>query len=203
MRTWLISLYSLVLRFANRQCAVFWLLVLHATLLLYAGRHDAPTEIEIAHLPSGISHWETGTFYFFRQNPPLVRLVAALPVLCVPHKTDWTAYHEKAEVRPELWLGHKFLEANRPNCTLLFTIARWACIPFAVLGGWVCFLWARDLFGYAAGMVALILWCFCPMMIGHGHLINPDVASASLGVAAAYTFWLGRSGFAARGGSGL
>ena len=179
-----------LLRFVNRRFAVFWLLVLHAVLLLYAGWRDAPTEIEIAHLPAGISHWETGCFYFFRQNPPLVRLVAAFPVLCLPHETDWTAYQEKVGVRPELWLGHKFLEANRPNSALLFTVARWACIPFSLLGGWVCFLWARDLFGYVAGLVALILWCFCPMMIGHGHLINPDVASASLGIAAAYTFWL-------------
>ncbi len=177
------------LRFLTREFVVFWLLAVHAGLLLYAGYQDAPTELEIAHLPAGISHWETGCFYFFRQNPPLVRLVAALPVLCVSHKTDWTAYGETAGVRPEFWLGHKFLEINRPNSAFLFTVARWACIPFSLLGGWICFLWARDVFGYLAGIVALSLWCFSPMTIGHGHLINPDVASASLGIAAAYTFW--------------
>ena len=71
----------------------------------------------------------------------------------------------------------------------LFTIARWACIPFSLLGGYICFRWARELYGDAAGLVALLLWCFCPNILAHGQLITADAAAAALGVAACYTFW--------------
>ena len=168
------------------------LMAFHACLLCYAGYQDAPTEIEIAHLPAGISHWETGSFYFFRQNPPLVRLVASLPVVCVPHRTEWNAYSTTPGIRPEFWLGHEFLKANGSRSSWLYALARWACIPFSLLGAWISFLWARELFGELSGLMAITLWCFCPMILGHGHLINPDVGAASLGIAAAYAFrqWL-------------
>jgi hypothetical protein len=37
--------------------------------------------------------------------------------------------------------------------------------------------------------VALVLWCFCPNILGNGALITPDVPAAALGVTACYFFW--------------
>lgn len=55
---------------------------------------------------------------------------------------------------------------------------------------WLCFAWARDLFGQAGGLLACALWCFSPMILGNASLIAPDAHSATLGLAACYTFWL-------------
>jgi hypothetical protein len=79
--------------------------------------------------------------------------------------------------------------ANEEHSFFLFTIARWACIPFSLLGGYVSCRWARDLYGPQAGLLATTLWCFCPNVIAHGQLITPDVAATSLGMAACYMFW--------------
>ena len=81
------------------------------------------------------------------------------------------------------------MRANQSKSFWLFTIARWACIPFSVLGGYVCFRWAHELYGRNAGLVALVLWCFCPNILGHGQLITPDVSATALGVLAGYLFW--------------
>ena len=54
-----------------------------------------------------------------------------------------------------------FLKANGPKSFWLVTLGRWACIPFSLLGGYVCFRWAYELYGSGSGLLALALWCFC------------------------------------------
>jgi 4-amino-4-deoxy-L-arabinose transferase-like glycosyltransferase len=41
----------------------------------------------------------------------------------------------------------------------------------------------------AAGILALVLWCFGPNILAYGHLITPDMGAAALGVAAGYVYW--------------
>ena len=88
----------------------------------------------------------------------------------------------------------------------LMTLARWACIPFGLLGGWICFQWARELgdtgpetadrvqrrgnsISQLAGLLALALWCFCPNILAHGSLVTPDMGATAMAVAACYAFW--------------
>jgi len=138
---------------------------------------------------AGISHWRFRTFDLYRVNPPLVRLVAALPVLPANAMTDWGHYDSSAGTRSERSLRRDFVAANGPRIFLFHTLARLACIPFSLLGGYVCFRWARELYGQVAGIVALSLWCFSPNILAHGQMMTPDVGAAALGVAAAYLFW--------------
>jgi hypothetical protein len=71
----------------------------------------------------------------------------------------------------------------------LYTVARWACLPFSVLGGWVCWRWANNLYGARAGLASLVLWCSHPLILGHGSLITADVPAAACGALAGYCFW--------------
>ncbi|MEZ6121804.1 MAG: glycosyltransferase family 39 protein [Planctomycetaceae bacterium] len=71
----------------------------------------------------------------------------------------------------------------------VYWVARWACLPFSVLGALTCFVWARDLYGQAAGFISLFLWCFSPTILGHASLITPDAGAAAVGVTACYLFW--------------
>jgi glutamine amidotransferase-like uncharacterized protein/4-amino-4-deoxy-L-arabinose transferase-like glycosyltransferase len=175
-----------------KRLVIVLLIIVHVIFLVLLSFKDSPTNIEIAHLPSGLSHWEHGTFYYFKQNPPLVRLIASLPVSFIPHKTNWQAYSDDKRVRCELAVGIDFLEANQEKIPLLYGLARLTCIPFSILGALICYFWAKDLWGETAGLIATLLWCFSPMILGHGHLLNPDVAAAAMGVTAIYTFraWL-------------
>jgi hypothetical protein len=165
------------------------LLGLHAVLLARGAWLQSPTLNEPGHLVAGISNWRFGRFDVYKVNPPLVRMAAAVPVLVANAKSDWNGYYEGAGARPEFSLGENFVAANGERSMWLFTLAGWACIPFSLLGGYVCFRWARELHGDTAGLLALTLWCFCPNMLGHGQLMTPDVAATSLGLLACYTFW--------------
>jgi Dolichyl-phosphate-mannose-protein mannosyltransferase len=173
-----------------RRAAVVGLLTIHAGLLAYSALVHSPVTTEVGHLPAGISHWTFGRFDLYRVNPPLVRMVAAAPVMLFGDpKLDWSHYSLDPHVRAETPVGIDFVNANGSQVFWLYTIGRWACIPFSMIGAWVCYLWARDLYGTAAGLLACTLWCFDPNMIGHGSLMMPDVPAAALGAAACYTFW--------------
>lgn len=86
-------------------------------------------------------------------------------------------------------MGIRFAKANGARTLFLFMVARWACIPFGLLGAWTCYRWAGELWGRRAGLAALCLWCFDPMMLGHGAVVMPDVPAAATGVFAAWRFW--------------
>lgn len=168
---------------------VLALLFIHTGLLTYSAYAHSPTLNEPGHLVAGISHWKFNRYELYRVNPPLVRMVAALPVIAVGHKEDWSGFYDGLGARPVFNMGEDFVAANGERSYFLFMIARWACIPFSWLGAIVCYLWARDLSGKIAGVMACMLWCFSPNILAHASLITSDAHAAALGLAACYTFW--------------
>lgn len=120
---------------------------IHSVLLTFSSINNSPTTDEVTFLSSGISHWYLGRFELCAVNPPLVRMVAAIPVLALNPNVDWSNANTNPASRSDLAVGRKFIENNASNITTYFSIARMACIPFSILGMFVCFLWARDVYG--------------------------------------------------------
>ncbi len=170
-------------------CLAAALLIAHGGLLAWEGWRLSPTVDEVAHLPAGLSHWKFSRFDLYRVNPPLVRMLAAVPLLVLNPKTDWSSYDEAAYSRPEFSIGSDFAAANGMEIFWYFTLARWVCIPLSLAGAWVCFSWSRELYGTPAAFIALTLWCFCPNVLGYSALMTPDSGAAALGVASGYFFW--------------
>lgn len=164
-------------------------LATHTGLLGYSAYVHSPTLNEPAHLVAALSHWKFGRFELYRVNPPLVRMVAALPVMAVGYEEDWSGFYEGPGARPVFGMGEDFVAANGERTFFLTMIARWACIPFSWLGAIICYLWGRDLYGRPAGLLAAFFWCFEPNILAHASLITADAGGTALGVAACYTFW--------------
>jgi hypothetical protein len=173
----------------KQTIAVLAILSLHGVLLAWIAAVNAPMYDEIAHLPAGLSHWRTGTFDLYRVNPPLMRMIATTPLLLVNPQGAVAPLSEGPYLRPEFPLGRRFTELNGYNSFWYFTICRWAQIPVAIFGGWICFHWAREVSGTPSGFVSLLLWCFCPNVLAWGSTITPDLGAAVFGVAASYAFW--------------
>jgi hypothetical protein len=167
--------------------AVPGLLLLHAGLLAWAATRHSPTLDEPAHLAAGVAAWQLGRPEVYPVNPPLVRMLAALPVVCARPATDWSDFY--GGTRPEFGVGMHFLHANRDRWFWYLILARWACIPLSLLGGYVCWRWAGELYGPRAGLLALALWCFCPNVLAYAQQLTGDAGAAALGVTAAYRFW--------------
>jgi len=170
-------------------CWIVLLLAVHATLLARSAQLQSPTLNEPGHLVAGIFHWETGDFSLYRVNPPLIRLIAAIPSVLLGYEQDWSGYYEHVGARPVFAIAEDYIRANKRDSLLGFWLGRCLLLPFSILGASVCYGWANELFGKPAGLMAATLWCFSPMVLGHASLLTPDAHATSLGLAACFTFW--------------
>ncbi|MEX2316626.1 MAG: glycosyltransferase family 39 protein [Pirellulales bacterium] len=173
---------------APARICIALILCLSALLCGWSAWKHAPTELETSQLPAGLCHLQLGRFDLCHINPPLVRMVAALPVWAASPAVNWQ-YHPRPIYRAERAVGANFLQLNGKRAFWLFFVARLACIPFLVIGGYACAAWARDLYGNASSIVAAVLWCFSPFVLGYGSLMSSDAHSAGMAVFAAYSFW--------------
>ncbi len=67
-----------------RLFLILALLGLHAGLLLDGAWPNFVCIDEVSHIPAGLSHGRTGSFRHYRVNPPLPRVLVALPLLAAP-----------------------------------------------------------------------------------------------------------------------
>jgi glutamine amidotransferase-like uncharacterized protein len=165
------------------------MLGVHGILLAYGAWQHSPVHAEVQQLPAGLYHWEYGRFDFADVNPPLVRLVAALPLTWMSLKVDWRGLEPHGLTREEYQIGSRFVEVNGLDCRRLFFAGRIICIPFSLLGLFFCWSWAKRLYGDLAGLLAAFLWCFSPSVLGHGQLVSTDLAAASMALVASYYSW--------------
>jgi hypothetical protein len=171
------------------RCLVALLLGTHAAILLDSARKNFVTPDEVGHLAAGISHWETGTYSMYRVNPPLPRMLAVLAVFFDRPNTAAIQPDDTSGHRAELRSGRQFAADNEERYFHLVWLSRLAGTGWSLLGGWLIYRWARELYGYAAGCLGLALWCFEPNVLGHAPLLTPDLPATVSGLAATYAFW--------------
>jgi hypothetical protein len=186
----------------NRTCrriGLVILAILHTVLLSYSATCHSPVPDELGHLAAGLSHWQLGDFSLYRVNPPLARMVATLPVYLWEGNEEWLRYYlDPGDFgRSEFAVADQFLHFEKARFFDWLTIARMSSIPFSLVGMVVCYLWARDLYGGWAGVMAAVLWSVSPFVLGFGAILTPDVPSAAMGALSLYTFtrWLRTPGW--------
>src|SRR5262245_59295731 len=152
--------------------------------LLALPRLSATTD-EPVHLAAGFSYWQTRDFRMNQEHPPLVKLIAALPLLFIQTRFDTT--HDDWKTAAEYPFGFNFLYQNDADRLLFWS--RTAMVGIAAIGLVITFLWARDMFGTPAGLFAAGLYAFSPNLLAHGMLITTDVPLAVFTVLTLYLFW--------------
>lgn len=175
----------------NLGRCVALMLSVHAILCVWIGLRTCPNRTEVAHMAATLYSWRSLRFDVYNVNPPLTRMLTALPVaLCNP-RCDWDRcrHHD----RPESEMGDAFLAANDSvTVRWCFVFARWALIPWLILGGYAGFRLTCDMFGQPAALIFLTLWCFSPFLLSWEATICPDGVAAAMGLLAVHTFhqWL-------------
>jgi len=156
------------------------LIALFVTLAVSSLLSDSQTSDEAIHLASGYAYLTRGDFALNPEHPPLAKEIAAIGPLLLGATlplTDpsWDAAHHSAFQLP---FGERFLYHNRVPFMTLLDAGR---LPIVGLGALLCltvFVFARDLFGWRAGLLSLGLCALSPNILAHARLVTTDLAVA-------------------------
>ena len=164
---------------------VVFLLTILVVQLALSVRQESITWDEDDHLYAGYKSWKTGDFGLNPEHPPLVKLLAALPVLPMQVKVPPL---QGRNFKIEAFLnGKDFLFKNDAN-TMLFR-ARMAASLLTVLLAVLVFFAAREMFGTGAAFLALTLIVFDPNLLAHGALVTTDAGLSCFLFASIYAFY--------------
>ncbi|MFQ6101429.1 MAG: ArnT family glycosyltransferase [Anaerolineae bacterium] len=162
-------------------------LALLCAIFAQAGGSASGTSLTIdegLHLTSGYTILCTGDYRLVEEHPPLVKMWAALPLLPVPDLADprtlppWgEAAEPTTESLPLLQMTQQWLYPYRPVERLVVP-ARAMVALLAVLLGAVVFRWAKDLWGWRGGLLALFLLAFDPNILAHAGVAGTDLGAA-------------------------
>jgi 4-amino-4-deoxy-L-arabinose transferase-like glycosyltransferase len=169
-----------------------WILAAVATLLVTFGaelffsiRQESQTFDESAHIYAGYSYWKHADFGINPEHPPLVKLIATLPLL--PLRLN-------VQPPPNIYFrgasavgGIQFLYSQ--NADALLFRARIAASTFALALALLVFASGYEMFGAGTAFLALVLVVFEPNILAHGALVTTDTAVACCLFAAVYTFY--------------
>ena len=134
---------------------------------------------ETAHVPAGYSYITQFDYRLNPEHPPLIKALAALPLLFFKHinfPTNTKAWTE--EINGQWDQGRIFLyeSGNNPD-QILF----WMRLPIMILGvflGWLIFWWTKNRFGNRTAMSALLFYAFSPTIIAHSQFVTTDIGAA-------------------------
>ncbi|WP_417389504.1 ArnT family glycosyltransferase [Gimesia sp.] len=162
------------------QVLSLFLVLFHAFLLIKVSGVHSPSPLERNLLPAGYYHLKYGRYDIAQVNPPLCRMIFATPLFLFNIDEDWGSLQNNNGSRPEYLVGQDFLEKNGSSIQEILGICRSIAALFSSLAAWCVFLIAKKLYGSLSGFVASIIWCFSPLILGHGQTIGHDLPGASL-----------------------
>jgi 4-amino-4-deoxy-L-arabinose transferase-like glycosyltransferase len=163
------------------------LIILQMILVAIIVHGESLTFDEGDHIFAGYMMWHSGDYGLNPEHPPLVKLVATLPLL---QENLWLPPLQQRWFKSEAYRdGRDFMERNDgPRHRLLFRM-RLAAGVFAVGLSVMVFLMGSKLFGESAGLLALLLVVFEPNVMANSDLVTTDMGVACFFLATIYCFY--------------
>jgi len=173
----------------NRQsvrtvAGVVSLCIIFVVQLLLSVRQQSETFDEPCHMYAGYRSLMYRDFGINPEHPPLLKMLAALPLLNLKNVPP----DQKSFFKIGCALGGiTLLAANDTGKQLFRARSVAALLSLALMI--VLFLAVREMFGKGPAFLALLLAVFEPNLLANGALVTTDMAITCLLFAAVYAFW--------------
>lgn len=156
-------------------------------------RQQSPSWDEGDHIYSGYMNWKNGEYTLNPEHPPLVKLVATLPLLPLDLKAaPRTGRYFKSEAYVG---GRELLFRNDPKYggqysadTLLFRV-HMAAMLFGLILAALLFVAGSEIFCMEAGIIAMAVFVFDPTILANTPFVTTDIGAACGYFATVYLFY--------------
>jgi len=168
---------------------VFLLLLIFGVLAVTSMWNDSSNYDERIHLPAGYSYVTQKDMRLNPEHPPLVKDLAALPLLFLDIKFPfqswgWNTPLNANRSRTPAWqtdvgFGNDLLYYSGNDAQKMMRYGRIPIILIGLLLGFYIFRFTKELWDNGAGVLALAMYSFSPTVLAHTRLVTTDVAAAA------------------------
>jgi len=168
------------------MAALLSLVAAHLLLAMFAGRRTGITTDEPVEIAGGLALLTRGEMRINVEHPPLVKALAALPLLATNLRID--------PADPDYQTGRQWLYARKllfhggVDADRIVHLCRTVTILFSLLLATSIFLVARKLYGEHAALLSLLFYALDPNFLGHAAVVQFDVALSLFIFAATCSF---------------
>jgi hypothetical protein len=174
------------------------LLLLMFVLAGGAALRESVTIDEVAHIGAGLSYVQKLDLRLNEEHPPLVKVLAGLPLAMGGTRADysspqWTASKAFFAAYLGQWAFGDWILGRWNNAQRTLLWARLPMLLLTILLGWVVFVLGRRLGGDWAGLLCLAAYTTMPAFLVFGPLVLTDAAIALFTVLTLWTLgslWL-------------
>ncbi|HVZ17827.1 MAG TPA: glycosyltransferase family 39 protein, partial [Terriglobales bacterium] len=173
---------------SSRLWVAAGVVILLATLwlqLAFSVHRNSITWDEDDHIYAGYMSLKDADFGLNPEHPPLVKMVAAVPLLNMHLKMPIL---QNRFFKTEAFLGGKEFIFKNDFANMIFH-ARLAASVFTIMLALLVFLAAKEMFGTWAGFIALALLTFDPNLLAHGAVVGTDAGLSCFMFASVYAFY--------------
>ena len=168
--------------------AIF-LLIVAGVLSVLSMKDDSVTRDELAHIVAGYSYLTQQDYRLNPEHPPLVKDLAALPLLFLDLNFPSSHWAWREAVNGQWNFGFSFLYESGNDPNQIAFLARLPMVFLFLFLGAFLFFWTKKIGGSIPALFVLTLFTFSPNFLAHGRLVNTDVAAA-LGMVISIYFYL-------------
>lgn len=181
-------LYSVFTPNLSSRWVLASLILTQLCLLTIGALVHSPSIDEPVHLFAGLHMLREGRTDFNLGNPPLVDIIAAAPIV---------AFFPHFDLLADRYLSLDSVPQDSAQIMTVFFLSRLMLIPITLLGGCCVYFWSKSLYGPGAAALTLSLWTFQPCILAFGQQVTGDMAAASFGVFASYSFsqWMRKAAY--------
>lgn len=140
---------------------------------LFSARTESQTIDEAVHIASGVSYWQTGDFRMNPEHPPLIKLIATVP-LAVLGAQSFTDNHLWATWNQWEYADY-FLYHNTFSVQTMLIMSRVPIMLLSIALGWWIFRASSSLFGKWGGVFSVGMYAFDPNIIAHSRYVTTDL----------------------------
>jgi 4-amino-4-deoxy-L-arabinose transferase-like glycosyltransferase len=178
-------------RTAALAAALAFVLVF-STMVISSHRDWSATWDEPTFLAAGYSYLKFGDYRLNPEHPPLAQMIMTLPLLRERVTADRNNPFWQASARfkdAQFFFAHNFVHGGQNDADAMLFGARSMTTVLAVLLGLLVMLWAWQLGGLNATVLAGCLFAFEPNIIAHAGLVTTDMPMALMFFASCYALW--------------
>lgn len=169
-------------------CGLFFALAVHTAF------GDSVTMDEQNHLARGLALLKSGDPHLSLEHPPLINVLAALPVAALFPKIalpfDHPSWYESTETDGWYEFARLLLwEYNPEQAQEMVVFGRLPIIWLTMMLGLVAYQFGRKLWHSRAGLIACLLIFADPNIMAHGHYITTDLGGTATLFFALFALW--------------